>query len=204
MPADDALSELGLTVAEQAALRGALGAQDDKALAERLARLRKNALSEYVEWLTGRRRFNSLSELDTYRILHLFLDIREQVPTVESLVSEIGLSAGRATSLLSRLRYGEARALRKLAMREAHAELVRQLDAAQENSGRKAVWVSAEVYDIVFEAAGEIMQATEEHATGRKWVQAEMPTGNRSRFVSTVTAATKMWGYVLSVIESDS
>jgi hypothetical protein len=204
MTSDDALADLGLTAAEREVLRGAIGAKDDGAFAERIARLRNHATTEYVEWLIGRKRFTSMSELDTDRILHLFLDVREQVPTVETLVSEIGLSAGRATSLLSRLRYGEARQLRKLAIKQAFTELEQQLAMVEENASRKTVWVPVEIFDIVFEAAGAIMQAPEEHGRKRKWEQAEMPTGNRSRFVSTVTASTKMWSHVIGLLKSES
>ncbi len=147
--------------------------------------------------MTGRRRFNSVSELETFRILHLFLDVREEVPTVDVLVGDIGMSAGRAQSLIGRLRYGEARQLRALAAAQAARVLSEQLASAEDNGGRKTVWVTPEVLDIVLEAAGTIMRSPAEHNRGRKWASAEFPTYVRQRAVAQVSTSMGMWEYIL-------
>jgi hypothetical protein len=196
------LTQLGLSDQELSVLKRALGGSDEADFVRKLRDFRESALAEYVNWLVGRTRFTSLAELDTYRILHLFLDIRVEVPTVESLVDEIGLSVGRATSLLSRLRYGEARALRALVLRQSLAEITKKLGGATEESHRKAIWVKPEVFDVVFETAITIMLAPEEQGPGKKWVRAEMPEGTRSRYGQPITATMEMWKYIMDLIQA--
>lgn len=196
MAKDDPASKLELSHYERALLEHALGASSTT-LDARLQILRDQALGEYVNWLTGRRRFNSVSELETFRILHLFLDIRGEVPTVDVLVGDIGMSAGRAQSLLNRLRYGEARKLRALAVDQAARALSEQLASAEVNSNRKTVWVTPEVLDIVLDAAGTIMRSPAEHDQGKKWAGAEFPTYVRQRAVAQVTTTVGMWEYIL-------
>lgn len=196
MAKDNLASKLGLSDDERADLERALAASGTN-LETRLQTLRDHALGEYVDWLTGRRRFNSVSELETFRILHLFLDIRQEVPTVDFLVGDIGMSAGRAQSLLGRLRYGEARQLRALAVVQAARELSDQLANAEDSGGRKTVWVTPEVLDIVLEVAGTIMRSPAEHDRGGKWASAEFPTYVRQRAVAQVTTSVGMWGYIL-------
>ena len=58
----------------------------DAELDEKLQLVTELAVKEYVEWLIAAKRFSTISELDTDRFLHLYLEVRKEVPTVDSLV----------------------------------------------------------------------------------------------------------------------
>lgn len=190
---------LALRPDEEAALEIALGAQKDSdEFAERLETLSTIALREYIEWIVGRRRFNSVPESDGSRIRSIFLELRKEPPTAEQLVDGFGLSEPRATSLLSRLRYGEARKLRLLAY-SAAADVIETGAAAatEDEDGRKTLYLDRDVWDVANEASWQIMRQPAKHEKDAEYDGAEWPEASVTRYGCTVRAPSAMWNYIV-------
>jgi hypothetical protein len=169
------LAELDLTESEEKRLAAALGTTvDDDAFSERVDALEQVALDEYVDWLLSRRRFETAASLDRHRLLALFGRIRNEAPTVEALANDLDISESRATSLLSRMRYGDARMIRQLTYEAARAELGRQLATVEVSNGRKDIWVSADTGRVVNEANTAIMMDQEGRQEGGPLEGAEL------------------------------
>jgi len=147
-----------LTPDERRRLAAALGTTSDAADYEsRLGLFKELAMRELVDWAISRRRFESVSAIDVHRILALFGEIREEAPTVEALANELSISESRAVALLSRMRYGDARLIRRLTYVAAGRDLQAQLASAALKSGRKLVWVKSDTGRIIDEANTAIM-----------------------------------------------
>jgi len=147
-----------LTPDERRRLAAALGTTSDAADYEsRLELFKELAMRELVDWAISRRRFESVSAIDVHRILTLFGEIRDEAPTVEALANELSISESRAVALLSRMRYGEARLIRRLTYVAAGRDLQAQLTSAALKSGRKLVWVKSDTGRIIDEANTAIM-----------------------------------------------
>lgn len=202
--AQEILDALGLRDQELTSLEVALGAkQDESDFTSRLETLADLALREYVEWLVGRRRFNSIPESDGHRVRAIFLELRREPPTVEQLVDGFGLSESRATSLLSRMRYGEARRLRILGYGAAARTLEGQVSAASEDTdGRKTLYLTRDVWDVANEAAWHVMSQPAEHAKGGAYEGAEWPEARVDRWGAAVRAPTSMWGYITAWLKA--
>src|SRR5208282_1631278 len=128
------LDALHLDAAERESLANALGVTDTTDTDLFLARLRMLqtvAFQEVVDWLIGRTRYSSVSESDMHRVIELFLTIRKEAPSVDQLVSELAMPAGRATSLLTRMRYGGGKELTSLAMKSSAVRLDKRLKVVQ-------------------------------------------------------------------------
>ena len=149
-----------LSEAEKRRLAAALGTSvdDPEKFASAEEQLREVAYDEMVDWILGRRRFESTSALDRHRVLTLFAEVREQAPTVEALANDLDIAESRAVSMLSRMRYGDARLIRGLTYRAAVTELEAQIAAGDAEQGQKLVWVSADTGRLVDEANGSIMR----------------------------------------------
>lgn len=76
---------------------------------EKLARL---AVREWVDWLNGKWRPDTVPALERARILKIFAIIRKDTPAVDKLVEGFGIPEGRAMSMVSRMKYGAARWIR--------------------------------------------------------------------------------------------
>ncbi len=149
---------MDLTPDERRRLAAALGTTSDAADYEsRLELFKELAMRELVDWAISRRRFESVSAIDVHRILTLFGEIRDEAPTVEALANELSISESRAVALLSRMRYGEARLIRRLTYVAAGRDLQAQLTSAALKSGRKLVWVKSDTGRIIDEANTAIM-----------------------------------------------
>ncbi len=149
---------MDLTPDERRRLAAALGTTSDAADYEpRLGLFKELAMRELVDWAISRRRFESVSAIDVHRILALFGEIREEAPTVEALANELSISESRAVALLSRMRYGDARLIRRLTYVAAGRDLQAQLASAALKSGRKLVWVKSDTGRIIDEANTAIM-----------------------------------------------
>jgi len=147
-----------LTPDERRRLAAALGTTSDAADYEsRLELFKELAMRELVDWAISRRRFESVSAIDVHRILALFGEIREEAPTVEALANELSISESRAVALLSRMRYGDARLIRRLTYVAAGRDLQAQLASAALKSGRKLIWVKSDTGRIIDEANTAIM-----------------------------------------------
>ena len=117
-------------VRDRQALANYVGCRPDDlaALTARLKQVQMLALNEWLGWAGARGRFNSLSELDTSRVLDLFLTVRQEAPTVEALVEQLAIPQGRATSMIGRMKYGKARELMKMSFVHALREVQQRLD----------------------------------------------------------------------------
>jgi hypothetical protein len=199
------LARLSLQERERAILVKAIGLEpNDKRVPTRLEMLRDIAFIELVEWILGRRRFNTISESDTSRVLKIFLEMREEQPTLEQLVNELALSHGRAVSLLSRLKYGQGRALRALNLKAAKKEIEEALADAKEENDRKTISVDSDIYDLVQESAWSIMKDFGRKTKGNPYPGAEDPDFTNNKWGGTVRARTKMWKYIIDWLDSQA
>ncbi len=196
------IDKLALSAAERAALEKALGGADH--FGDRFAKLGNLAMAELVGWIVGRRRFNSVSESDTSRVLEIFLDIRNEPPTLDKLVDDLGIPESRARSMLGRMRYGEARALRQLQYRHALDRVQSDLGQTTEQNTRKQLWLDKTVADCVDEAANAIMQDTAKRGKGKPYALAEFPAFSSQRYGTAVWTTTKMWDYILDWLKAKS
>jgi hypothetical protein len=198
------LEEAGITEDEIPALKRALGASDNAEVAARMQVVRSLAFGEFIDWALARRRFSSISELDSSRVLALYLRVRRQPLTAESLVEDLAIPQARATNMVGRLKYGEARALAALSFAAAAAKVEARLEDVSEAGGRKSITVDREVVDRIGEVAFLIMSApVAEHNRGGRFESAEQPTVIPSgKWGATVTASTKMWGYIVSELRT--
>jgi len=65
-----------------------------------------SALSEWIDWLEGKRRPTSISELETYRIAAIYRDVlTDQLPTADLVGRQFGLPMGRSRYLIQGLNY---------------------------------------------------------------------------------------------------
>jgi hypothetical protein len=190
------LADLDLTQEEEKFVGQTLA--DPNLKEETLQKLAKGAFKEYVEWLIGKRRFNTTSEVDAYRVFRIFYEIRNQAISTDALANDMLFSPGKATSIVSRLRYGEGRALSRLANKAAIQRIDSQVDQSSDEA--QTVYLDAGEFDAVMNASSEIMRSTSEHAEGRKWQDAERPEATRDRYFSQVTASPTMWRYVKDLL----
>lgn len=183
-----------------------LGAATPDEKLERLLLLQGIAFREVVQWLVSSRRFSTISEMDSSRVLSLFAEIRGEYPTVEQLVEELRISSSRAVSLLSRLKYGEGRTLVRLARKAALAEISRKLaEQPPDGDGRKTLMLTKPSIDEVYEVAFSIMSEPEEQKKGGRYQGAELPDFSSSgRLGGTVTASETMWDFITSLIAERS
>lgn len=185
-------------------IAGALGkpSASPEELDERLRALCRIALQEHVDWLTGRRRYGSVGEIDRHRLVKLFLDIRDQPVTVQSLVDELGFPEGRAISMASRMRYGSARALRRLVRKEALDEIQTRIAALsdQEKKGKTyALFLTKESHTCAREAAAAIVSAK-----GAGEGDKILPEGSADRFGGRLETSPAMWQLITTWLERES
>ena len=194
------LEDAGLSKDDIPGLKQALGASDEADLEARLLAVRSLAFAEFIDWALAKRRFGSVSELDSSRVLALYLRVRREPLTAASLVEDLAIPQARATNMVGRLKYGEARALAALSFAAAAAEVQARLAEVSEVGGRKSITVDRDIVDRIGEVAFAIMSApVSEHNKGGRFESAEQPTVMSSgRWGATVTASTKMWGYIVS------
>ncbi|HEX2087390.1 MAG TPA: hypothetical protein VHF89_17035 [Solirubrobacteraceae bacterium] len=178
-----------------AALLGLPNAQHPD-FAPRLAALAKHAFAERADWLTGRDRPGQTGELDRRRVLHLFATVRNQAVTVERLVDELGFPETRAKTLISRLRYSDAKTLRGLAIRAAHDDLqARHAAAEPDENSRRTVYLPRETFLAVREAESALILAGPADD-----VRAIDTTGRLSAIGATTTDG--MWGLVMDWLDT--
>jgi hypothetical protein len=203
---DSILGGTNLDPSDRLILARALGLTDVKSadFLDRVLKLRELALTEFVDWLIGRRRFNSISESDLHRIVELFFKVREEAPSVDSLVSQLTIPVARATSLLGRARYGEGRSLTILAAKSAASKLEANLAKAKlEGGDRKSVYVDSDTYAYIRRAAMLIMVEPESQDKGGKFEGAQMPDfTSYGRDGGLAKTTMKMWKYIIARLRS--
>lgn len=165
----------------------------DPGFNERIQKVVVIAVSEWLEWAAASRRFNTVSELDTGRVLKLFLEVRQAPPTVEALVEQLAIPQGRATSMIGRMKYGQARQLVRLSFAEAEREVSSRLQSEQEHGGLKTITVTRETLDRLRDVEFEIFYAPETEYSERELLTVE-PAGRGGAIVRT---SASMWGYIL-------
>jgi hypothetical protein len=200
--ATDPLDDLGVNLTEREQLRRALGAADDGDLRKGVELLRAIAVEELVAWVLGRRRYVTIAESDSARILRIFRDIRKESPTRATLANDFALSPGRATSIAARLRYGEGRSFEALRYEAANRVITSMLPNQIKNSdGRQSLYITPDVSDAIMEVAATIMLDTARHAQDKLWEGAEMPEEQRKRDLAIVTASSKMWKHISTELD---
>jgi hypothetical protein len=185
--------DLGMDVNQRTLARIVGCEPTDSDFTERLQEVITLAVAEWLGWAAASRRFNSLSELDTARVLNLFLEVRHAPPTVEALVEQLAIPQGRATSMIGRMKYGQARQLVRLSFVEAEREVRTRLASVPEG-GQKTITVARETLDRLRDVEFEIFYAAETDYTGRELLTVE-PAGRLGALVKT---STKMWEYILA------
>lgn len=193
---------MDLTPDERRRLAAALGTTSDAADYEsRLELFKELAMRELVDWAISRRRFESVSAIDVHRILALFGEIREEAPTVAALANELSISESRAVALLSRMRYGDARLIRRLTYVAAGRDLQTQLASAALKSGRKLIWVKSETGRIIDEANTAIMVDQTGRGEGGRYAGAEKAERtDNTRTGQSWSASDKMWQFIVAWI----
>lgn len=164
---------------------------------EKLEQLKELAFEEYVEWLLARRRFESVSALDHKRVLEVFSKIRGEAPSVSILANEFDLSESRAVSMLSRMRYGNARVIRQLQYEAARRELRAQREGVGLDNGLNYLWLKRETARIVEEANTSIMRDTTARSAGGRFEGAELARKTEpGRFDEQWATTPKMWDLI--------
>jgi hypothetical protein len=108
---------------------------DNDATRDAISALAQLALDEYVDWMLGRTRFRSLSELQIERIATIYDRItRTEVPSKTRLYNDFGLSHGQATYVARVLADRQLSTWRDTARSELIAQLEGKLGKAEENS----------------------------------------------------------------------
>jgi hypothetical protein len=168
------VAELRVTEQERRRIAVALGTTvDSEDFDDRVRELEQVALDELVDWILSRRRFESAAALDRHRVLAIYGAIRHQAPSVESLANDLDISESRAMSLVSRMRYGDARMIRRLTYEAAAREITDALALAQVRNGRKEIPVTAETGRVVDEANTAILLDQEARRPGGRYEGAE-------------------------------
>ena len=200
--ANEVLEDIELSDRERQLLQRAIGGADTTGFGRRLEKLGRIALKEWVEWIVGKRRFSSLAECDSARVLELFLNVREEPPSVEQLVEDLAIPEARASSMLARMRYGSGRELRKLAFGATDREVKERLaKRPTDPDGRKTLVLGKEAFECVHETAWEIMKTPDSQGKGQKYAGAELPSYTSSgRLGGMVTASPVMWNHIGSVL----
>lgn len=174
------------------ALRKALGGRRDADPAAQWAKVRDLAYQEWVAWLSGRRH-DSLASLERERIIAIF-ELRREVPTVQRLVEEFGISEGRASSMMSRIRYAAGRRIRALQLEEVADHIGRSVGKKR---GKDSVLVRlSRSRTRVFDAF--LAEAVEDDDVAGPL----MATDERSPAESRWTATADEWSAVADLLRS--
>ncbi len=127
-----------------------IGDDDARAVAKRLIGMNGNpdtaadviaafaqlAVSEHVDWLLGRTRHRSLSEMQIDRIAAIFGQVLPtEVPTATRLYNDLGLSHGQAIYVARVLADRQLSTWRERALKDLIKQIAAKLDKARENVG---------------------------------------------------------------------
>lgn len=198
------LEEKGFTAKNLDIIKRALNASDsDQHFEEALSDLAIIALAELVDWITGRKRFSSIAELDAGRIMKVFLDIRRDMPDVEKVADQFAIPEARATSMLARMRYGEARLLRAERYRTCSEYLTRLVaETNVDDNGIKYLDVDKEELGVINEAWWRIMKATDQHNVGGDYENAVRPEFLwTSKYGGRLGTTPKMWSHIIKWLD---
>jgi hypothetical protein len=170
----------------------------DPAYSERLQKVIDLAVAEWLSWAVAEKRFSTLSELDTHRVLNLFLEIRQSAPTVEALVEELAIPQGRAISMISRMKYGRARQLLRLSFEAAAREVGTRLASAKEVSGERQITVTRETLDRLRDAEFDVFSAPDGQYQSRQLLSVQ----SSGRLGAVVRTSVKTWEHLAASLAS--
>jgi len=193
----DELEAHGLESNELHLLARALSCSDmDEEFEKRLYALAVVGLTELADWVVGRKRFNTLSEIDISRVLRIFLEIRSDAPSIESLAEDFGISEARGRSMLSRMNYGEARHVKARSYRFTAQSLSNELSQTKVEKGRKSLTVDVQRLAYIQDAVWELM-------SGQRYCpDVERPeVTHRDRHGATVLATPNTWECIMKWME---
>lgn len=194
----DELEAHGLEAHELHLLARALCCSElDEEFEKQLYALAIVGLTELADWIIGRKRFNTLSEIDISRVLRVFLEIRSDIPSVESLAEDFGISEARGRSMLSRMNYGEARHVKARSYRFTAQSLSDELSHTKVEKGRKALTVDIQRLAYIQDAVWEILSSSQSDCSDTE--RPEMT--HRDRHGATVLATPKTWEYIMKWME---
>lgn len=168
--------------------------EDQHTLLERLKQIQTLALTEWLEWASASRRFNSLSELDTDRVLGLFVTVRQAPPSVELLVEELAIPQGRAISMLGRMKYGKARVLTRMSYLQAERDVRQRLASRSAVDNSKTIIVGRDILERIRDVETDILLADESAFPSKETVRVD-PAG---RGGGIVTTSIPMWDYIIA------
>ena len=124
---------------------------------------------------------------------------------MELLADELNIGESRGVALLSRMRYGDARLIRRLTYKAAHADLEAQLASAASKGGGKLIWVKSDTGRIIDEANTAIMVDQLGRGEGGRYVGAEKAERTDStRTGQSWSASDRMWTLIAGWIEAQA
>ena len=97
------------------------------------------AVAEWVDWLTSKRRVDSIPALERDRLVRIFALIRNESPTVQALAEQFAIPEGRAIAMRARMRYGAARWIRGKELERLAKTLDEDLKKKEEDAGTQGV-----------------------------------------------------------------
>jgi hypothetical protein len=107
---------------------------DPKAAKAALASFAQLAVSEHIDWLLGRTRYRSLSELQIERIGAIFAEVMStEIPTATRLYNDLGLSHGQAVYVARVLADRQLSTWRERARAALVEQVSAKLDQAKKN-----------------------------------------------------------------------
>jgi DNA-binding transcriptional regulator YhcF (GntR family) len=176
--------------------------ESDAVFEDRLRMLAILGLAELADWIIGRKRFDTVSESDISRVLKIFLEIRQEAPSLESLANDFGISEARGHSMLSRMNYGEARRMKAMFYTHTADWLRKELKKTKIENDLQDLTVDAQCLACIKDAAWEIMSNPLDREKGGKYegaMRPEVPVKERQGAI--VHASPKMWGYITAWID---
>ncbi len=115
-------------------LRNLLGEDiNDTEINKKVEELKKLAFEEWVEWITGSYRPNSISENITDRIFKIYIFLKEDIPKIEELVNYFNIPSGRARYIISVMKYGGHPKLKELSRKKLKSLLEEAIKGKEEH-----------------------------------------------------------------------
>lgn len=175
--------------------------ESDAVFEERLRTLAILGLTELADWIIGRKRFATVSENDISRVLKIFLKIREEAPSLESLANDFAIPESRGRSMLSRMNYGDARGMKVMSYKLTLQSL-NELPKTEKNNEPQALTVDAQRLACINDATWAIMSHPQDSKDGGKYEGAEWPVENHKGIHGAIVHATpKMWTYIMAWLD---
>ncbi len=100
-------------------IRNLLGRDvNETELNEKISKLKELAFEEWVGWITGVYRPNSISENITDRIFKIYIFLKGDLPKLEELINYFNIPSGRARYIISVIKYSGHPKLKELSRKK--------------------------------------------------------------------------------------